>query len=131
MSVGDGADQPLALRRAAVKPGHVGLGRCLIDEDQLVRVKVPLLLAPFSSRRSNIRPVLLSRPQGLFLVLRYLVWVETTSGGRTEVELSGDEIDDSGEVSNGAIATSLCLGGLYEAVDSLNETIGDLAMEPT
>ena len=66
-----------------------------------------------------------------FLVLRYLVWVETTSGGRSEVELSGDEIGDGSEVSNGAIAASLCLGGLYEAVDSLNETIGDLAMEPT
>ena len=64
-------------------------------------------------------------------VLRYLVWVETTSGGRSEVELSGDEIGDGSEVSNGAIAASLCLGGLYEAVDSLNETIGDLAMEPT
>ena len=63
-------------------------------------------------------------------VLRCLVWVETTSGGRTEVELSSDEIDDGGEVSNGAIAASLCLGGLYEAVDSLDETIGDLAMEP-
>ena len=63
-------------------------------------------------------------------VLRCLVWVETTSGGRTEVELSGDEIDDCSEVSNGAIASSLCLGGLYEAVDSLDETIGDLAMEP-
>src|SRR5690242_11667233 len=34
------------------------------------------------------------------LVLRCLVWVETTSGGRTEVKLSGDEIDDCGEVSN-------------------------------
>ena len=65
------------------------------------------------------------------MVLRYLVWVETTSGGRSEVELSGDEIGDGSEVSNGAIAASLCLGGLYEAVDSLNETIGDLAMEPT
>ena len=65
------------------------------------------------------------------MVLRCLVWVETTSGGRTEVELSGDEIDDCGKVSNGAIAASLCLGCLYEAVDSLNETIGDLAMEPT
>ena len=64
------------------------------------------------------------------LVLRCLVWVETTSGGRTEVELSGDEIDDGGEVSNGAIAASLCLGGLYEAVDSLDEAIGDLAVEP-
>jgi uncharacterized membrane protein YtjA (UPF0391 family) len=66
----------------------------------------------------------------IFMVLRCFVWVETTSGGRTEVELSGDEIDDGGEVSNGAIAASLCLGGLYEAVDSLDETIGDLAMEP-
>jgi hypothetical protein len=63
-------------------------------------------------------------------VLRCLVWVETTSGGQTEVKLSGDEIDDGGKVSNGAIAASLCLGGLYEAVDSLDESIGDLAMEP-
>jgi hypothetical protein len=59
-----------------------------------------------------------------------LVWVETASGGRTEVELSGDEIDDGGEVWNGAIAASLSLGGLYEAVETLDETIGGLAMEP-
>ena len=65
-----------------------------------------------------------------YVVLRCLVWVETTSGGRTKVELSSDEIDNGGEISNGAIAASLCLGSLYEAVKSLDETIGDLAMEP-
>ena len=64
------------------------------------------------------------------MVLRCLVWGETTSGGRTKVELSSDEIDNGGEISNRAIAASLCLGSLYEAVDSLDETIGDLAMEP-
>ena len=43
---------------------------CLIDEDQLVRVKVRLLLAPFDARRGNVLPVLLGSPKGLFLNVR-------------------------------------------------------------
>jgi NAD(P)-dependent dehydrogenase (short-subunit alcohol dehydrogenase family) len=86
--------------------------------------------AVYAATKAAVRSFVRSWAMELKEVLRCLVWVETTSGGRTKVELSSDEIDNGGEISNGAIAASLCLGSLYEAVDSLDETIGDLAMEP-
>ena len=100
-----------------------------VDEQKRVRIAEQAFRQITGVRKKWLSLEPLKEPLR-FTVLRCLVWVETTSGGRTEVELSGDEIDDGGEVSNGAIAASLCLGGLYEAVDSLDETIGDLAVEP-
>ena len=91
----------------------------------LVKVAHPILRRITSWSSTTPPP-----PLVLNKVLRCLVWVETASGGQAEIQLSGDEIDDGGEVSKGAITASLCLGGLYEAVDALDETIGDLAMEP-
>ena len=61
-------------------------------------------------------------------VLRCLVWVVTSSGSWIDVELAGQQIDHGGEVSNGTVTASLCLGGLHQAVDPLDQPIGNLAV---
>jgi hypothetical protein len=39
MAVRDCANEPLAARAAAVKPGHFGGGAALVDEDQTLRAQ--------------------------------------------------------------------------------------------
>jgi hypothetical protein len=58
------------------------------------------------------------------------VWVETSLRGQPEVELSGDEVDHGLELSDRSIAPRLGLGGLHEAVDALDQAVGDPAVEP-
>ena len=65
-----------------------------------------------------------------FTVLRCLVWIETTSSRQSEIELAGQQVDDGLEVSGRAVAACLCLGGLHQAVDALDQAIGDSAVEP-
>ena len=47
-----------------------------------------------------------------------------------EVEFAGDEVNDAGEVSVGAIASSFGFGGLNETVDSFEDAVTDLRGEP-
>jgi hypothetical protein len=61
-----GGDQALAALGAAVQPGHVRLRPGLVDEDQPLGVQLVLVLAPFGSRLSDVRPVLLGGAQRLF-----------------------------------------------------------------
>src|SRR4051794_16940293 len=78
----------------------------------------------------------LKEPQGVAwsdkgeMVLRCLGWVETSSSGQFQVELAGEEVDDGLEVAAGSVTASLCLGGLHETVDSLDQSVGDFAVEP-
>ena len=58
------------------------------------------------------------------------MWVETSLRGQPEVELSGNQIDHGLEVSDRAVAARLGLGGLHQAVDALDQAVGDLAVEP-
>lgn len=50
--------------------------------------------------------------------------------GRLEIELTGDEVDDRGEVAEGAVAACLCFRGLHEAVDAFEQPIRDPRYEP-
>jgi len=59
-------DQPMTHSRPAVKPGHVGLGPGLVDEDQPGRIKRPLAVAPFRTSCDDVRTILLARPERLF-----------------------------------------------------------------
>ena len=53
-----------------VQPDHVGLGPGLIDEDQFARIKWVLVLTPFGARLGDVWPILLGRPERLFLSAR-------------------------------------------------------------
>jgi hypothetical protein len=58
MAVRDCANEPLAARAAAVKPGHFGGGAALVDEDQTLRAQFRLTGAPLHSRLGDIGPIL-------------------------------------------------------------------------
>ena len=59
-------NQPMTHLCPAVKPGHIGLGPGLVDEDQFGRIKRPLALPPFCTSCDDVRPILLTRPERLF-----------------------------------------------------------------
>jgi hypothetical protein len=61
------ADQTLPARRAATQPGHIGLGRRLVDEDRSRRIESALATLPAASFLRDIGPVLLGRMERLFL----------------------------------------------------------------
>ena len=63
-------------------------------------------------------------------VLRCLEWVATISIWQHEIEFTGEQVDHGFEIADRSIAASLRLGGLDEAVDALNQAIGDPAVEP-
>src|SRR5208282_5188034 len=56
-------------------------------------------------------------------------WVAWLSG-ESEVELSGEQIDHCLEISRRPVAARFGLGGLDQAVDALDQPVGDLAVEP-
>ena len=56
-------DQPTTYLGPAVEPGHIGFRPGLVDEDQPVRIKRRLALTPFRTRLSDVRPILLGRPE--------------------------------------------------------------------
>ena len=72
----EGRGQPMAVRdrsaatltafRAAVKPRHFGRGAGLVDEDQLVGIKLRREFAPSLTRRRNIGPILLGCVRAFF-----------------------------------------------------------------
>src|SRR5206468_10800563 len=57
------ADQPLAPGATAVKPGHLGGGAALVDEDQTFLADVRLTGAPLRARLGHIGPILLCGSQ--------------------------------------------------------------------
>ena len=68
--------------------------------------------------------------QKIFLVPRCSAWVETLLRRYPEVEFTRQQIDHGLEVSDRAVAAGLGLGGLHQAVDALDQAVGDLAVEP-
>jgi len=50
------ANQPFPTQAAPAQPCHLRIGRCLVDEDQMGRVKQALALNPKATRQSNVRP---------------------------------------------------------------------------
>jgi hypothetical protein len=62
-----GSDQAMPTFGPAVAPCHVGFHRAFINENQLRRGQLGLLLAPFNACLGNILTRLLGRVEGLFL----------------------------------------------------------------
>lgn len=58
------------------------------------------------------------------------MWIVRVSSWLLEIELTGEQIDDGLEVADRAIAACLGLGSADHAVGSLNQPVGDLAIEP-
>ena len=59
-------DHPFAPRSAAKQPGHVGVHRCLINEDKVGGIKQALLAYPAPAGASYIRPLLLGSVKDFF-----------------------------------------------------------------
>jgi hypothetical protein len=70
MSMRHGSDQAMAAFGPAVAPCHVGLDPGFIDENELRRGQLRLLLAPLDTRLGNIRTRLLGGMERLFLNVR-------------------------------------------------------------
>jgi hypothetical protein len=66
MAVWDRSAATLTAFRAAVKPRHFGRGAGLVDEDQLVGIKLRREFAPSLTRRRNIGPILLGCVRAFF-----------------------------------------------------------------
>ena len=66
----------------------------------------------------------------IFLVPRCSAWVETLLRRYPQVEFTRQQIDHGLEVSDRAVAAGLGLCGLHQAVDALDQAVGDLAVEP-
>lgn len=62
--------QTLTTRSASAQTGQVGLGTRFIQKDQLRRVEARLLATPGATGLGDIRPVLLTGPESLFLYVR-------------------------------------------------------------
>ena len=60
-------EEPPAARRATVKPGHLGAGAGLIDEDELGGIDEGPCRLPDAPPRRDIRAVLFARAERLFL----------------------------------------------------------------
>ena len=70
MSMRHSIDDPLTTRRPAVAPGHVGGGARLVKEDEAAGIHEALPHAKAAALLGYIRPVLLGRPERLFLCVR-------------------------------------------------------------
>jgi len=60
------ADQPLALRRPATGPDHLGVGAGLVDENQLLSRQGALRRLPRLASPRYVRPHLFGRLQTFF-----------------------------------------------------------------
>ena len=67
LALRDLVDEALSLRRPAAKPGHVGLGPRLVDEDQTPGIDAALIVSPSFAVATYVRAILLARDEGLFL----------------------------------------------------------------
>ena len=70
MSVRHRIDHPLPARCSAVAPGHVGGRARLIQEHEAAGIHEALPHAKAAALLGYIRPVLLGRPERLFLCVR-------------------------------------------------------------
>lgn len=66
MTVRDFADQPFAAWRAPAQPRPIGRGAGFVDEDQMLGIKLGLMIGPLGPCGRNVRPVLLSGAQAFF-----------------------------------------------------------------
>jgi hypothetical protein len=66
MPMRHGCDQAVAAFCPAIAPCHGGLHRAFIDENQLRRGQLGLLLTPFDTRLGNVLTLLLGSVEGLF-----------------------------------------------------------------
>jgi hypothetical protein len=64
--MGDVGDQSLAARGAAMGAGHVGLGPCLVDEDQAGGIDAALMATPARAAVGDVGPMLLGGVQAFF-----------------------------------------------------------------
>ena len=67
LALRDLVDEALSLRRPAAKPGHVGLGPRLVDEDQTPGIDAALIGSPARAMPAYVGTILLARDEGLFL----------------------------------------------------------------
>ena len=56
----------------AMGAGHVGLGPCLVDEDEAGGIKVRLRVEPGAPLLQDVGPILLARMGGLFFLV--ILW---------------------------------------------------------
>ena len=66
MAVGNGGPAALAALGSAAQAGHLGRGAGLIDEDELVGIKIGLGVEPSLATGDDIRPLLLGGVRGFF-----------------------------------------------------------------
>ena len=66
MAVGDGGPAALAAPGSAPQAGHLGRGAGLIDEDELLGIKIGLSVEPGLAAGDDIRPLLLGGVRGFF-----------------------------------------------------------------
>jgi hypothetical protein len=71
-----------------------------------------------------------SRNRVHFMVPRCLSWAVSMLRWQLHVEFSCDQVDHCLEFLSSTISSCLGLGGLYQSVDALARSIGDLAVEP-
>jgi hypothetical protein len=65
MTVRDLVNQPLAARRPAMEPRHIGLGPGLVDEDEAAELDAGLMLAPALAMALYVLPILFARDERL------------------------------------------------------------------
>jgi hypothetical protein len=60
------ADDPVAARRTAAQPGHIGGSAGFVDEDQPGRIESGLIRFPGDTRFGDVRPLLLGGVHDFF-----------------------------------------------------------------
>ncbi len=66
MAVGNGGPAALAALGSAPQAGHLGRGAGLVDEDELLGIKLGLGVEPGLAADDDIRPLLLGGVRGFF-----------------------------------------------------------------
>ena len=66
MSMRDGRPAAFAAPRPATQSGHLGRGPRLVDEDQLLGIKLELIIEPGLTRVPDVLALLLGRMSGFF-----------------------------------------------------------------
>jgi len=66
MAVGNYRPAALAALGSAPQAGHLGRGPGLVDEDELLGIKLALSVEPGLAAGDNIRPLLLGGVRGFF-----------------------------------------------------------------
>jgi len=66
MAVGNGGPAALATPGPAPQAGHLGRGAGLVDEDELLGIKIGLGVEPELAADDDIRPLLLGGVRGFF-----------------------------------------------------------------